>query len=57
MCVIFESVCVIFNVFCLNIAISCIILSLNINNYIMLIYIIYMNKSNIQWKPYYNKLA
>ena len=57
MCVIFESVCVIFDVFYWNIAIFFIIFCLNINNYIMLIYIIYINKPNIQWKTYYNKLA
>ena len=57
MCVIFESVCVIFDVFCWNIAISCLIFCLKVNNYIMLIYIIYINKPNIEWKPYYNKPA
>ena len=57
MSVIFESVCVIFDVFCWNIAIICVIFCLIINNYIMFTYIIYINKPNIQWKPYYNKLA
>ena len=57
MCVIFESVCVNFDVFCWNIAIICVIFCLIINNYIMFTYIIYINKPNIQWKPYYNKLA